>query len=188
MARLFVAVDLPSDHVAAFRTLHDPNLQARWTLPDQYHVTLRFLGDVDEHRIEQLKAGLEDIDLPSFQLGGEGLDVFPSKRKPRVLVAHVNEAPGLMALQVSVDDLAVKMGFDEDPKPFNPHVTLGRLKKATPREVRSFLKRHADFSIDPFVATEFRLYESNLGSDGSVHTVLREYGLRQAWAAREFGL
>lgn len=180
MARLFVAVDLPSGHAAAFQRLHHPDLQARWTPPNQYHVTLRFLGDADDHRTEQLKSRLEDIDLPSFQLGGEGLGVFPSKRKPRVLVAHVNEEPGLMALQEFVDDLAVETGFGEDPKPFNPHVTLGRLTKATPRVVRSFLKQHADFSIDPFVATEFRLYESNLESDGSVHTVLREYGLRRA--------
>lgn len=183
MARLFVAVDLPPGHSAAFQKLQDPDLQARWTPPDQYHVTLRFLGDVDEQRTEQLTSRLADIDLPSFQLGGEGLDVFPSKQRPHVLVAHVNEEPGLMALQEFVDDLAVEMGFAEDPKPFNPHVTLGRVKKAAPREVRAFLKKHADFSIDPFVATEYRLYESTLSPDGSAHTVLREYGLRRAAAA-----
>ncbi len=182
MPRLFVAVDLPAERAAALKTLRDPDLKARWTASDQYHVTLRFLGDADERRTEQLQTRLEDIDLPSFQLGGEGLNVFPSKRKPRVLIAHVNEEPGLMTLQDLVDEAIVEMGFDEDPKPFNPHVTLGRLQKASPRDVRRYLNKHGAFSIDPFVATDFRLYASVLEEDGAVHTLLRTYRLRSASA------
>lgn len=182
MARLFVAVDLPHERAASLQELQDSDLNARWTPADQFHVTVRFLGEVDDQRAKQFESRLEDIDLPSFQLGGQGLDVFPSTRKPRVLVAHVNEEPGLMALQESVDDLAVEMGFDEDDRPFNPHITIARLKVTSPQEIRAFLKRHTGFGIDPFVAAGFRLYESSTGSEGAVHTLVREYELRHASA------
>jgi 2'-5' RNA ligase len=183
MPRLFVAVDLPAGHAAAFQQLGHPDLQARWLPPEQYHVTLRFLGDVDEDRSQKLRVELESIDLPSFQMGGEGLDVFPSRRKPRVLVAHVNEEPGLMTLQQQINDLVTGMGFDEQRNPFNPHVTIARLQKATPREVRTYLNQHPEFKIEAFSAERFRLYESELGADGAVHNVLHEYLLRSSSSA-----
>lgn len=183
MPRLFVAVDLPAGHAAALQQLQDPDLKARWVPPEQYHVTLRFLGDADEDRAQRLRVELESIDLPSFQMGGEGLDVFPSKRKPRVLVVHINEEPGLMTLQQQIDDLVTGMGFDEQKNPFNPHVTIARLQKATPREVRSYLSQHPEFKIEAFSAERFRLYESELGADGAVHNVLQEYPLRSGASA-----
>lgn len=178
MPRLFVAVDLPSDHAAALQQLHDPDLPARWVPQEQYHVTLRFLGDVNEERTRRLRNELESIDLPAFQLGGEGLDAFPSRRRPRVLVAHVNEEPGLMTLQQQIDHIATAMGFDEERNPFNPHVTFARLQKDATRDVRAYLNRHSTFKIEPFSAEEFLLYQSELGPDGAVHSVLQQYPLR----------
>jgi 2'-5' RNA ligase len=178
MPRIFVAVDLPVDHAAALQRLHDADLPARWVPSDQYHVTLRFLGDVDEERTRRVMNELESIDLPAFQLGGEGLDVFPSRRRPRVVVAHVNEEPGLMTLQQQIEEIASGMGFDEDRKPFNPHVTFARLQEAAPRDVRAYMARHSDFKIEAFSAEQFRLYKSELGSDGAVHSVLQRYPLR----------
>lgn len=180
MARLFIAVDLPAGHASAFQRLCDPDLHARWVPTEQYHVTLRFLGDADVDLEEKLRSELESIDLPSFKLGGEGLDAFPSRRKPRVLVAHVNEEPGLMTLQQQIDDIVIGTGFDEQRNPFNPHVTFARLQKTTPREVRAYLSRHADFKIEAFSAERFRLYESELEADGAVHNVVQEYPLRTA--------
>ncbi len=178
MPRLFVAVDLPSDYPARLQTLQASDLAARWTAPDQYHITLRFVGDADADQTAQIRSRLEDIDLPSFQIGGEGLGVFPSVRKPRVLVVHINEEPGLMALQERVDDIIVTMGFDEERNPFNPHITIARLKDAAPRDVRTYLQERGEFKIEPFITERFRLYESELGSEGAVHNVLQEYPLR----------
>lgn len=184
MPRLFVAVDLPPECTAKLQTLQTSDLDARWTAPDQYHITLRFVGDADTDQTEQIRSRLEDIDLPSFQIGGEGLDVFPSMRKPRVLVVHVNEEPGLMTLQERIDEIVVTMGFDEERNPFNPHITIGRLKNSSPRDVRTYLHRHREYKIEPFTAEQFRLYESKLGSDGAVHRVLQHYSLRAPKSAR----
>lgn len=183
MQRLFIAIDLPDERIDGLRDLRDDTLEAKWTPSDQYHITLRFLGDTDEVKTQELQERLSDVDLPSFLIGGEGLDVFPSIRKPRVLVAKIGEDPGLMALQRDVADTARELGFDEDRKPFNPHVTVARLKSAAPRSVRRYLKSRHDFSIAPFVVDSFRLYESRLGGSGAVHRVLHRYALRTAFPA-----
>lgn len=180
MSRLFIAVDLPDDRSSGLQNLQDDALSARWTSPEQYHLTLRFLGDTEDPQAEALQERLTEIDLPSFLLGGEGLGVFPSVRKPRVLVARMNEEPGLAALQSRIADITTEIGFKEERKPFNPHVTVARLARVSSQEVRSYLKNHDGFSIEPFVVDEFRLYESQLGSAGAVHTVVQSYRLRTA--------
>ncbi len=182
MPRLFIAVDLPDDRCRNLQRLRNDDLPARWTPPDQYHVTLRFLGDVGDEAASALQNRLEEIDLPSFLLGGERLGVFPSRRKPRVLVAHMSEDPGLMALQSQISNLTHDLGFEEDHKPFNPHITVARLKNAAPQEVRRYLREHELFTIEPFAVEAFRLYESRLGPDGAEHAILKEYGLRTASA------
>lgn len=180
MPRLFIAVDLPEDRTTAFRSLQSDDLSARWTPPEQYHLTLRFLGDVEADAASELESRLESIDVPSFLLGGERLGVFPSIRKPRVLVAHISGEPGLMALQAEISDLTLELGFPDDRKPFNPHITVARLKGAAPRRVRAYLKVHEGFAVEPFAVKAFRLYESRLGPEGATHEVLQEYPLRTA--------
>ena len=183
MPRLFVAIDLPDDRSLQLRDLHDDALSARWTSPEQYHLTLRFLGDAEASQADALRERLGEIDLPSFLLGGEGVGVFPSIRKPRVLVARISEDPGLMALQVQVDDLASELDFKEDRKSFNPHVTVARFSRTSPQQVRGYLKNHGEFRIEPFVVNEFRLYESELSPEGAIHRVIQSYPLRTAHGA-----
>lgn len=180
MPRLFIAIDLPEARSSGLRDLQDDALSARWTSPEQYHLTLRFLGETEDLQTRTLQERLTRIDLPSFLLGGEGLGVFPSIRKPRVLVARMSEEPGLMALQAEITDVATELGFKEERKPFNPHVTVARLAKASSREVRGYLKKHEGFGIEPFVVSEFRLYESQLGPAGAIHSIVQNYRLRTA--------
>lgn len=180
MPRLFIAIDLPDDRIDRLRELRDETLDARWTPPDQYHITLRFLGDTNEAKARELRERLSGLDLPPFPIGGEGLGVFPSIRKPRVLVASVNEDPRLLALHGSIARVARELGFEEERKPFNPHVTLARLKNEAPRSVRRYMKSRHNFRIAPFVVDAFRLYESRLGAAGAEHEVLQHYPLRRA--------
>lgn len=178
MPRLFIAIDLPEDRRDELRHLRTDALPGRWTPEDQFHITLRFLGDTSDADTARLGQRLADIKAPPFRLGADTLGVFPSKRKPRVLVAHVNATPELITLQLQISNLTADLGFKADRKPFSPHLTLARLKQAAPREVRGYLKEHEGFSLDPFLVESFRLYESRLGAQGAVHEVLREYPLR----------
>lgn len=178
MPRLFVAVDLPESRSERVAELRDAELNARWTPASQYHITLRFIGDVGAERTEALRESLRTIEAPPFSLAGGGLDVFPSRRRPRVLVVRIGPDPSLERLRNEVERVVVAQGLDPEPKPFHPHVTFGRLRRGSPRAVRRFLKANAGLSIEPFAVSSFHLYGSTLGSDGAEHTILESYPLR----------
>lgn len=177
MPRLFVAVDLPQARRTALAALRDDRLDARWAPADQLHVTLRFVGEAAPDAAEALRASLRDVTVPGFTLSAEGLDVFPSRRRPRVLVASVRAEPRLARLRDEIERVVVAQGFEAEARPFNPHVTFARLKRAPPQEVRRFMKENAGLAIDPFAVTQFHLYRSDLGPDGAEHVVVESYPL-----------
>lgn len=175
MPRLFVALDVPSDvrdHLAALRTDLDG---ARWTRPEQFHLTLRFLGDVDPKRLPALKAALADVSSPPLALGLDGLTVFPSRRRPRVVVARVTPTDVLLHLQQQIEAVVQAAGFKAEPKPFRPHITLARLKRADAHDIHAYLRSHnADGA---FAADAFHLYASTLRASGAVHERLASFTL-----------
>ena len=177
MPRLFIAIDLPAAQAEALAALRDEALPARWTRPTQFHLTLRFVGEVDEGVAARLEAALAEVAAAPVALRVEGLGAFPSVRRPRVLFAALAEAPGLVLLQAEVEAAVQRLGLPADPKPFRPHVTLARIKGARPRAVREFLKTHADLALPPFEAGAFVLYESHLGPSGAAHRVRATYAL-----------
>lgn len=177
MPRLFIAIDLPASHHAPLLALQDPALPARWTPPHQYHLTLRFVGDVPTTRISLLEKALETIYKSSGTLACDGLDVFPSRRKPRVLFVGLSPAPFLMAVQTAVEEAVTSAGLPGADKPFHPHITVARLKNARPQAVRGFLRRHHDFTLPPFTAQAFHLYASELSEKGATYTRLRSFRL-----------
>lgn len=177
MPRLFIAIDLPADRSDALSALRDDSLDVRWTPANQYHITLRFIGDTGEETVEALRNDLRAVEVPSFSISGEGLDVFPSRRRPRVLVARMSTHPELELLREEIERTVVRYGFDPESKPFNPHVTFARVRRGSPREVRQFLKANAGITLAPFSVTDFHLYRSDLQPSGAQHTVLESYGL-----------
>ena len=169
MPRLFIAIDLPGDHKAQLAALHDEALPGRWIPTAQYHLTLRFIGEVDEAQAATIEQTLATVHADAFALQGRGLGVFPSMRKPRVLFAAIDPAPALTALQTKIEQALRTLGLDADAKPFHPHVTLARLRRAAPRTVRAFLHAHASSILAPFEVTDFCLYESLLRPEGALH-------------------
>lgn len=176
-ARLFVALDVPEAVADVLTALHTPDLAARWTPSDQYHLTLRFLGDVEEARIDALDAALGGVRAEGLKLAGAGLDVFPSRRRPRVLVFRLAPQPALLRLQGAVEAAVAACGVRPDAKPFAPHLTLARLKGASPQDVRGYLRRHEGATLPRFEATAFHLYESVLRPKGALHTRIATYAL-----------
>ncbi len=169
MPRLFIAIDLPDEHKARLAALRDETLPGRWTPTTQYHLTLRFIGEVDEERAATIEQALAAVRADAFSLQGRGLGVFPSMRKPRVLFAAIDPDPALMDLQTGIEDALRTLGLDADAKSFHPHVTLARLRRAAPRTVRAFIHTHASSTLAPFAVTHFYLYESLLRPDGALH-------------------
>ena len=177
MPRLFVAVNLPDEPSQQLQQLQDVRLSARWTPPAQYHLTLRFIGEVDQPVSRSLREALNAIQGPSLRLQSGELDVFPSRRRPRVLVLRIRPTSALKALQADVETATQEVGLPPDDRPFSPHVTFARLKKPSLKHVRSFLRSRQDFTLDPFSTSDFHLYQSELHSDGARHTRLATYAL-----------
>lgn len=179
--RLFVALDLPDLVVQQLSLVGGGIPGARWSPPQNLHITLRFIGEVDGGTKRQIEAALDRVDHEalSVQLGGVGH--FPPRGVPRSLWAGVAPNPSLADLAAKIDrSLVTEVGLDPDPRNFAPHVTLARLRKAPQNRVVQFLQHHALLSPPPFVASAFWLYSSVLRRGGPTYRRERAFKLRPA--------
>jgi 2'-5' RNA ligase len=177
MPRLFIALDVPAAVRDALIALRTEALDgARWTKPEQLHCTLRFLGGTPEEQIAKIKAALARIEAPPLGLKISGLTAFPSRRRPRVLVARVTPTNELINLQRQIENAVQELGFEPEDRPFRPHVTVARLKRADARAVHRWLRAHSVEAA--FEADAFHLYASVLKPSGAVHERLASFALR----------
>jgi len=177
MARLFLALDPSEAQREAFQGVRSDAFEARWTPSQQYHLTLRFIGDATPSEQGALQERLSNILHPPCRLAGAGLGSFPSLRSPRVLWARVDPAPELITLQAAADKIATELGFPPARHDFTPHITLARLKDADPTRVYEFIAAHRSWSFPAHEAEEIILYDSTLTARGAVHTVVDRYAL-----------
>jgi 2'-5' RNA ligase len=177
MPRLFVALDVPAAVRDTLVALREDDLDgARWTKPEQLHCTLRFLGDTPEDQVPEIKAALARIDVPLLRLDLDGLTAFPSRRRPRVLVARITPTEEMMNLQRHIEAAVQELGFEPENRPFRPHVTVARLKRADARAVHHWLRVHTVEAA--FEADAFHLYASVLEPSGAIHERLASFAQR----------
>ena len=177
--RLFVAAFLPEETKdALFRyvdSFRDLVRGVRWEPREKFHVTLRFLGDVEESRLAGISTDIGSAVSGSgcVESGFDGLHLFPGPRNPRVLALCLVSSGRFQALFDGVQQAVLQNGFKREKRKFIPHVTIGRIK--------------GDFEgirkIPPVDATEFSiarvgLVRSELGPRGSRYTVLKKWGLQ----------
>ena len=176
MPRLFVALDLPEAAQRALASLREGAFDVRWTPPERYHLTLRFLGDVEA--ADAVAGALADVRARPFRLRLSGLGVFPSARKPRVLIARAEAEPALEALHRRVEAALGLLGAEPDPKPFRPHVTLARFRRNPPpsSDLRAYLNAYRDVDV-AWDVRRFVLYESLLRPKGAQHRPLATFRL-----------
>jgi RNA 2',3'-cyclic 3'-phosphodiesterase len=184
-ARLFIALDPPPGVREPLCALYEPVRGIAWTRPEQLHLTLRFLGDVEVALGDALAAALARVAVEEFVLPVSGLGSFPPRGPARVLWVGVGRGhTRLYQLRQQIDDALLGCGLALDVRHFQPHVTLGRVKDGAPAGgVAEFLRRHRAFEAPPFRATAFVLYASELRPAGAVHTPRRVYPLQAAGGA-----
>lgn len=176
--RLFVAI-LPSEPVrAALGALAEGVARARWTPPDQLHLSLRFVGDVSADQLQKIGDALDRVRVGSFPLGVEGAGSFPPRGQPNVVWAGVgNGHPLLHQLRQQVDDRLLTTGVPFELRPFAPHFTLGRTRESSPDAVRQWMKRHRDFIGPTWRVDDFQLMASTLTPDGALHRIIKTFPL-----------
>lgn len=191
--RLFVAVTFPEElrlrlwrQTAELRAGESP---VRWVGPERLHLTLKFIGAVEEGRVGALSRAVDAAarEGTPFRLELRGTGAFPSLDRPRVWWVGAQPAPELVALQARVEDALAELGVEREDRPFHPHVTLGRSRRGAGREALGAVAaaaRGASPEAEHLVE-EIELVRSRLGSGGPRYTV--ESAHRLAGARGEAG-
>ncbi len=175
--RLFVALSLPDGVIARLNIMCSGIPGARWVEPGNMHITLRFIGEVDEPTAEEINFNLSHIEAPAFDLELQGLDTFGQGYKAHALYVGVPLTPALSHLQHKVESAVARAGVPHEERKFKPHVTLARLNRPEVGRLQSFIEGNNLFKAGPFTVDQFTLFESQMGKGGSIYTVLEDYPL-----------
>lgn len=159
MPRLFVALEVPRNAAMSLSLLRGGLPGARWMDVENFHITLRFIGDIDGRTADEVVDRLDRIERPEFQLALSGLGSFGSK-KPHSVFAGVAQAPEMYALQGEIERICQRLGLPADPRKFTPHVTLARLRNARTEDVAHYLSGRGNFHTAPFTVNRFVLMSS----------------------------
>lgn len=174
--RAFIAIDLPENihaelrrRQAEFRALCP---DARWTRPEGIHLTLKFLGEINDAQVRQVSDALAALGpLEPFAVEVKGFGVFPDARRPRVFWAGLEAPPALAKLAESVEERMEKLGFVREDRPFTPHLTLARFKNPRPQPALQQASEQLGGAGLPllgrFEVSEFFLFESKLSPHGA---------------------
>jgi len=181
MIRSFVAVSLPAEVRARLeqygKELKSLGLYGSFPKSDSFHLTLKFLGNIPEQKVDAIGGALEQAvtGLAPFQLEVRGLGVFPNPSSARVVWIGFGHSEALSALQARVERVLEELEFPPEDRPFRPHLTLARLKsKDNLRALQEYLREAGPSATAGTVPVdEVVLFRSDLRPDGARYTRLR---------------
>ncbi|MEJ2033667.1 MAG: RNA 2',3'-cyclic phosphodiesterase [Deltaproteobacteria bacterium] len=178
MYRLFVAIDLPGEIKEKLGAMGFGIPGAKWVEPEQLHLTLRFIGEVDGGVFADIREALEGVQGEPFAMRLKGFGHFPPRKQPRVLWVGVEANEDLVRLRNRVEKAMVRVGLEPEHRKFSPHITLARLKETPLKKLTNFFAGNALYVSSSFEVTEFYLYSSRLSPKGAIHTREETYLLR----------
>lgn len=176
MPRLFTGLEIPADIGLELSMLRGGLPGARWITPENYHVTLRFIGDVDETTAQEIDLAVSRVRRAPFELTLEGVTSFGG-RKPRAVVAAVAPSAALLELQAEQERLIQRIGLEPEGRKYTPHVTLARLRDTSPIDVAEYLAARGLFRTKPFKVTRFVLFSARASVGGGPYVVEAGYPL-----------
>jgi RNA 2',3'-cyclic 3'-phosphodiesterase len=179
--RLFVGIALPEDVRWQLSLLCSGLPNVRWAPADNFHVTLRFIGEVDGGVMQDIDASLVGIRAPRFEMSLAGVGFFGNGSNIRVVWAGVDKSPPLQHLRDKVESAIVRAGLPPERQKFNPHITLARPKSPPPMpKLQDYMAHNNLFRTPPFDVTHFTLYQSFTGGEGSIYRAEHSYELSRA--------
>lgn len=193
MKRIFIAVDISAEarekaarYVEVLKKEFS-DLRVGWEKPEKLHLTLKFLGDVDDKLLGELNDALENsvnklsgfkFDNVDFRLEISGTGVFPNAKRPRVLWLGIKDESGVLKrMNEILETECERIGFERENRKFSPHLTIGRIRE--PQISQKLAARHLQNEFEPveFDIAEIVIYESKLQPTGSVYTKLKTFEL-----------
>jgi 2'-5' RNA ligase len=176
--RLFVGLELPWElrrRVARLAAAGIPG--ARWVPLENYHVTLRFIGETPRYLAEEIDHALAAVQSPAFALTLAGIGTFARGGRSQLLWLGIERSEMLERLQGKIETTLQRCGLEPERRRFQPHLTLARLDNASEARLASFVQANNLFRCDPVEIEHFTLFSSLLGKDQAVYRAEVEYGL-----------
>ncbi len=177
MIRLFVGLELPSELAERVAALGFGLPGARWVSARNLHLTLCFVGEVDEGVAEDIHHALADLSLPAFAMNPEGFGMFGDRHRAHTLWLGVERSEALDRLAAKAVSAVTLAGVRPDGRKFNPHITLARLKDSRPDRIQAFVAANAGFTAPPVAVDHVALFRSTLTRQGAEYDVLERYPL-----------
>ena len=187
MIRSFIAIEIPNlirSQIADLqRDLRGINSNVRWVNSGNIHVTLKFLGDIQESLVPQIGDVLDEISSRThqFKITIQNTGFFPNSRRPRVLWVGVNDEDNQLKTLFNQIEIGLRpLGFSKEKRGFTPHLTIGRVK--SPKGIEAVISemQSLGFPAKSFEAKDVLLIKSTLKSTGSVYEPLGRFKFKQA--------
>jgi 2'-5' RNA ligase len=178
MPRLFTALEVPAEVGQRLSLLRGGLPGARWIDEEFYHITLRFIGDIDYRTADEVADALSRVKRREIELQFGDLDVFGTA-KPHSIVARVPSTRALGELQAEHERVLQRIGLPPEGRKYTPHVTLARLRRSTRRDVADYLALRSGFFAGPFPVSRFVLFSSKDSTGGGPYLLEQSYPLAE---------
>ena len=176
--RLFVGLELPwalRHRAAMLASAGIPG--ARWVPEENYHITLRFIGETPRYLAEEIDHALAALKAPTFSLTLAGVGTFAKGGRSQALWLGVERCEPLERLQAKIETALQRCGLEPERRRFQPHLTLARLDGGAEAKLAAFVQANNLFRAEPVPVEHFTLFSSLLGKDQAVYTAEVEYPL-----------
>lgn len=182
--RAFIAIELPSIIAKSLEEIQD-NLKdtankITWVKPDNIHLTMKFLGNIETDKAHAIEKILKNIvsQISIGKLSVKGVGAFPTINNPRVIWVGVEDDKNLLNIYTQLEEGLAGLGFKKEERPFKPHLTLGRIKFLKDKKgLKERLEKFADIKLASFIVDSLILFKSELTPEGSLYTKLKEVKL-----------
>jgi len=175
--RLFIAIDMPENVKGILSDLCREIPGVRWVPQEQLHLTLLFLGDIGQEKLDLLCNALADVTIQQFTLTLGRTGCFPHPKAPRILWVGIDPHPALAELALCVRQAVETCGIPIEEKPFSPHITVARIRQPGTCNATGFINRPVHPLPVSFPVREFTLYQSSLTPQGAIHTAIKLFWL-----------
>ena len=182
MPRLFTGLEIPAETGLRLSFLRGGLHRAVWIAQESYHITLRFIGDIDDRTADEVADALARVRRRSFDVTINGIDSFGGPR-PHSVIARVEQTNALMELQAEQERILQRLGLEPEGRKFTPHVTIARTKGAMTRDVVEWLTVRGGVTAGTFRAERFVLFSSKSSRGGGPYLVEEAYPLMDGWEA-----
>ncbi len=184
--RTFIAIDLSPEIknriTAAVRALKPLAADIKWVVPENYHLTLKFIGEASEEQVEIIKNVLDEVveKHRGFNLAARGTGSFPpGQSRMRVIWVGLEAGPELFSIQSDLEELLSRKGFEREERAFSPHLTIGRAREPRKQErLKAELERLSGQEFGAMEVKEIEIFQSILRPQGPEYRIISRHQLK----------